>query len=87
MGGGLGACPQEVLNALKCVLGASEASFCACIQYIYTCKLVSLFSSFRSKSMTYWALTSGLCMCALMFVFEQHKCEAKKQADLKSTIQ
>ena len=59
-GRGLGACLQEVLHALKCVLGASEASFCACIQYIYTCKLLSLFSSFRLKSMTYWALASGV---------------------------
>ena len=60
-GRGLEACPQEVLHALKCVLGASEASFCAYIQYIYTCKLLSLFSSFRLKSMTYWALARGLC--------------------------
>ena len=32
----------EVLHALKCVLGASEASFCACIQYIHipaSCRL------------------------------------------------
>ena len=35
--------PQEVLHSLKCVLGASEASFYASIQYIYTCKLLSLF--------------------------------------------
>ena len=56
----LGACPQEVLHALKCILGASEASFCTCTQYIYTCKLLSLFSSFRLKSMTYWALASGV---------------------------
>ena len=40
--------PQEILHALKCVLGASEASLCACLQYIYTCKLLSLFTSFRS---------------------------------------
>ena len=38
---------------------AFEASFCACIHYVYTCKLLSLFS--RLKSMTYWALASGLC--------------------------
>ena len=50
----------EVLHALKCVLGASEAPFCACIQYIHTCKLPSLFSGFRSKSTTYGALASGL---------------------------
>ena len=37
----------EILHALKCVLGAAEASFLACIQYIHTCKLSSLFSGFR----------------------------------------
>ena len=29
-----------ILHALKCVMGASEAPFCACIKYIHTCKLV-----------------------------------------------
>ena len=36
--GGSGGTPPEnfeVLHALKRVLGASEAPFCACIQYIY----------------------------------------------------
>ena len=34
----------EILYALKCVLGAPEALFHACTQYIYTCKLPSLIS-------------------------------------------
>ena len=37
MGGGSGGTPPEhfgSLHALKCVLGPSEAPFCACIQYI-----------------------------------------------------
>ena len=48
--GGLGRTPPgnfEILLALKCVLGASEAPFCACIQYIqciYTCQLQSSFA-------------------------------------------
>ena len=33
-----------ILHAWKCVLGASEAPCCACIQYIDTCQLPSLFS-------------------------------------------
>ena len=33
-----------ILHALKCVLGASEASFRAYIQYIHTCQLSSSFS-------------------------------------------
>ena len=40
----------EILHVLKCVL------FCACIQYIHTCKLPS---SFSSKSTTYEALASS----------------------------
>ena len=50
----------EILHALKYVLGAPEALFCACTQYIYTCKLPSLISRFRSKSVTYGALASAL---------------------------
>ena len=50
----------EILHALKCVLGAPEALFRACTQYIYTCKLPSSISGFRSKSATYGALASGL---------------------------
>ena len=39
----------EILHVLKCVLGAPEARFRACTQYVcYTCKL------------TYGALASGL---------------------------
>ena len=34
----------EILHALKCVLGAPEALFRACTQYIYTCKLPSSIS-------------------------------------------
>ena len=37
--GGSGHTPQETLRALKCVLGAPEAPFRACTQYIYACKL------------------------------------------------
>ena len=50
--------------ALKCVLGASEAPFHACIQYIHTYQLPSLFSSFRSKSTTYGALVSGCAVAS-----------------------
>ena len=30
-----------ILHALKCLLGGSEVSFCACIQYVYlaSCRL------------------------------------------------
>ena len=42
----------EILHALKCVLGASEAPFRACIQYMHICKLPSSFSGFRLKSAT-----------------------------------
>ena len=42
----------EILHALKCVLEASEAPFCVCIQYIHTCKLPSSFSSFRHTGWT-----------------------------------
>ena len=58
---GMGAPPQEILHALKCVLGALEALFRACTQYMYACKLLSSISGFRSKSTTYVALASGLC--------------------------
>ena len=50
----------EIVHALKCVLGAPEALFRACTQYIYTCKLSSSISGFRSKSTMYGALASGL---------------------------
>ena len=50
----------EILCALKFILGASEALFCACTQYIYTCKLPSSISGFRSKSTTCRALASRL---------------------------
>ena len=50
----------EILHVLKCVLGAPEALFRACTQYIYTCKLLCSISGFRSKSMMYGALASGL---------------------------
>ena len=51
----------EILCALKFVVGAPEALFCACTQYIYTYKVLSSISSFRSKSTTYGGLDSGLC--------------------------
>ena len=37
----------EILHTLKCVLGVSETSFHACVQYIHTFKLLSSFSGFR----------------------------------------
>ena len=49
----------EILHALKYVLRASHVPFCACIQYIPTCQLPSLFSDFRSKSTMYGALASS----------------------------
>ena len=51
--------PQEILHALKCVLGASEAPFHTCIQYIHNCQLQFLFSGFRSKSMMYRAVVQS----------------------------
>ena len=50
----------EILHTLKCVLGSSESSFHACIQYIHTCKLPSSFSSFRKVQFT-GVLSSRLC--------------------------
>ena len=41
-------------------IGAPEALFCACTQYIYTSKLLSSISGFRSKSTMYRALASIL---------------------------
>ena len=58
--GGMAPGNLEILHALKCVLGAPDALFRACTQYIYTCKLLSSISGFRSKSTTYKALASGL---------------------------
>ena len=46
----------EILHALKCILRASQVPFCACIQYMPTCQLPSLFSGFRLESTTYGAL-------------------------------
>ena len=37
----------EILHALKCVLEAPEALFCACTQHIYTCKLPFSISGFQ----------------------------------------
>ena len=48
----------EILHALKCVLGAPEALFRACTQYIYTCKLPSSISGFRWKNTTHGAVAS-----------------------------
>ena len=50
----------EILHALRCVLGASEALFWACIQYINTYQLPSSFSGFHT---TYGALVSD---CAVI---------------------
>ena len=50
-----GHAPRKFLR-LDSVQGASEAPFCACIQYIDTCKLPSPFSG---KSTTYGALASS----------------------------
>ena len=63
--GGSGGMPPgnfEILHALKCVLGASEAPFRACIQYIHTCQLASSFSGFRSKSTTYRSSHVRVCI-------------------------
>ena len=50
----------EILHVLKCFLGASEAPFCASIQYNHTYLQVAIFvSGFRSKSTTYGALARG----------------------------
>ena len=57
--GGMSPGNFAILHALKCVLGTPEALFRACTQYIYTCKLPSSISSFRSKSATNGALASG----------------------------
>ena len=62
MWGGSGGSPPgnfEILHALKCVLGAPEALFRECTQYIYTCKLPSSISGFRLESTTCGALASG----------------------------
>ena len=71
--GGLGAHPQEILHALKCFVGAAEVIFCACTQYIYTCKLaVSDRQVHRTGS-----LVSGLrnnCASSIKYI-------AKEQAD------
>ena len=49
------------MHFLKCVLGAPEALFVhAHSIYNYTCKLPSLISGFRLKSITYRAQASGL---------------------------
>ena len=60
--GGLPPGNVEIICALKCILGAAEALFHACTQYVYTCKFLSSIrnSGFRSKSTTYGALASGL---------------------------
>ena len=75
MCGGSGALPQEILHALNCVLGAPEAIFHACTQYICTCKLPSSISGFRSKNAMYGALASGLRSVNSI------KREAKEQVD------
>ena len=49
----------EILNALKCVLGASEAPLIFSCMYTLHNYLSSI-SSFRLKSMTYGTLASGL---------------------------
>ena len=74
--GGSGGTPPEnfeILHALKCVLRASQVPFCACIQYIPTCQLPSLFRGFTSKTTTYGALA------------RRGHVRLKKQADLKSS--
>ena len=59
MRGGLGACPQEILLAVKCVLGAHFRASSPHI-HVHTCKLSSSFNGFRSKSTRYGALASRL---------------------------
>ena len=60
VGGGLGGTPLgnfEILHALKYVLGAPEALFCTCIQYL---QVTVLNLWFQIENMTYRALASGL---------------------------
>ena len=76
--GGLGARPQEILHALKCVPGAPEALFHACTQYIYTCKLPSSISGFRTKSTTYGALTAQW-PCKIIICISSIKRKAKSR--------
>ena len=66
--GGSGGVPPgnfENLHAVKCVLGGPEALCRPCTQYIYTCKLLSSISGFRSKSTTY-ALTYSTLFCCVV---------------------
>ena len=75
--GGRGTPPGnfEILHALKCILGAPEALFRARTQYIYTCKLPSSISGFRSKNTMYGALASRRRSVSSI------KREAKQQVD------
>ena len=50
----------EILHALKCVLGAPEALFRSCTQYIYTCKLPSSISSWERLSSPRGSVTARL---------------------------
>ena len=61
MSGGSGGTPPGDFTCSERVLGAPEALFHTCTQSIYTCKLPSSISGFRSKNTTYGALASGLC--------------------------
>ena len=81
MQGGSGGTPPEnfeVLHALKRVLGASEAPFCACIQYIHipaSCRL-RLAVSDQNGALANAAQFLRRIKCAVKFASEQHKREA-----------
>ena len=77
--GGLEARPLENFNGLKCILRSSEALFSCMLQYIHTYLQVLLPSSFGG-------FRKVRCTWGLKFE-SQHKREAKKQADLNSTVQ
>ena len=80
----------EVLDCsvwdFTCSEVCSEVGFCACMHYIPTCQLLSLFSGFRSRSTTYGALANdcaeahrSILKCALFWSLrQQRKRKAKK---------
>ena len=86
--GGLGACPQGILRFYMLwgmFWGLLRLLFLACIQYIHTFKLLSLFSSLMYGALVNCTVVLHKIKCALNCVSSIN--EAKKQADLKSTIQ
>ena len=82
--GGLGHAPRKFwdLHALNCFWGSF---FVHAYSTYIPCKLPSLFRDFNVRR----GLAGGLCSSHIKFLnlHQQHKHIAKKQADLKSTIQ